>query len=214
RPPRQGRGRPPRHHGRADGRGRGARLGRPRPAAAVLRRRARRTRARGACAARAPYRESGARPAHPQRGAGGSVTALARAEERAERLVLVDGLVVRFGEVEAVAGVSFDVGGGEVFGLLGPNGAGKTTTIPVLTTLLRPTAGSAFVAAQDVVREGLAVRQAIGYVPQAISIDGALTAYENLEFYGRATGVPRRERGARIEEAVEAMRLESFLDRL
>ena len=52
------------------------------------------------------------------------MTALARAEERAERLVLVDGLVVRFGEVEAVAGVSFDVGGGEVFGLLGPNGAG------------------------------------------------------------------------------------------
>jgi ABC-2 type transport system ATP-binding protein len=142
------------------------------------------------------------------------VTALARAEERAERLVLVDGLVVRFGEVEAVAGVSFDVGGGEVFGLLGPNGAGKTTTIRVLTTLLRPTEGSAFVAGHDVVRDGLAVRQAIGYVPQAISIDGALTAHENLEFYGRATGVPRRDRRARIEEAVEAMQLESFLDRL
>jgi ABC-2 type transport system ATP-binding protein len=142
------------------------------------------------------------------------VTALARAEERAERLVLVDGLVVRFGEVEAVAGVSFDVGGGEVFGLLGPNGAGKTTTIRVLTTLLRPTEGSAFVAGHDVVRDGLAVRQAIGYIPQAISIDGALTAHENLEFYGRATGVPRRDRRARIEEAVEAMQLESFLDRL
>jgi len=142
------------------------------------------------------------------------VTALARAEERAERLVLVDGLVVRFGEVEAVAGVSFDVGGGEVFGLLGPNGAGKTTTIRVLTTLLRPTEGSAFVAGHDVVRDGLAVRQAIGYVPQAISIDGALTAHENLEFYGRATGVPRRDRRARIEEAVDAMQLESFLDRL
>jgi ABC-2 type transport system ATP-binding protein len=142
------------------------------------------------------------------------VSALARAEERAERLVLVDELVVRFGEVEAVAGVSFEVGGGEAFGLLGPNGAGKTTTIRVLTTLLRPTAGRAFVAGHDVVREGLAVRQSIGYVPQAISIDGALTAYENLEFYGRATGVPRRERRGRIEEAVEAMQLESFLDRL
>ncbi len=142
------------------------------------------------------------------------MSALARAEDRAERVVLVDGLVVRFGEVEAVAGVSFEVAAGEVFGLLGPNGAGKTTTIRVLTTLLKPAEGNAFVAGHDVVRDGLAVRQAIGYVPQAISIDGALTAYENLEFYGRATGVPRGERRERIAEAVEAMQLASFLDRL
>ena len=141
------------------------------------------------------------------------MTALARVEEL-EQVVEVDGLVVRFGEVEAVAGVSFEVGAGEVFGLLGPNGAGKTTTIRVLTTLLRPNEGSASVASHDVVRDGLAVRQSIGYVPQAISIDGALTAWENLEFYGRATGVPRRERRERIEEAVEAMQLASFLDRL
>jgi ABC-2 type transport system ATP-binding protein len=142
------------------------------------------------------------------------VTALAHAEDAAERVVLVEGLVVRFGEVQAVAGVSFAVGSGEVFGLLGPNGAGKTTTIRVLTTLLRAQEGRALVAGHDVVREGLAVRQAIGYVPQAISIDGALTAYENLEFYARATGVPRRDRPERIAQTVEAMRLESFLDRL
>ena len=142
------------------------------------------------------------------------MTALARAEERAEQVVLVDGLAVRFGEIEAVAGISFDVAAGEAFGLLGPNGAGKTTTIRVLTTLLKPGEGTALVAGHDVVRDGLAVRQSIGYIPQAISIDGALTAYENLEFYGRATGVPRRERRARIEEAVEAMQLESFLGRL
>ena len=109
-----------------------------------------------------------------------------------EAAVTVQDLVVRFGEVEAVRGVSFGVGAGEVFGLLGPNGAGKTTTIRVLTTLLRPTEGSASVAGYDVVRDGLAVREAIGYVPQAISIDGALTARENLEFYGRVTGVPRK----------------------
>ena len=144
------------------------------------------------------------------------MTALAveRLDERAERTVRVDGLVVRFGEVLAVAGISFDVRAGEVFGLLGPNGAGKTTTIRVLTTLLRPDGGRALVAGHDVVREGLAVRQAIGYVPQAISIDGALTAHENLEFYARATGVPRRLRRDRIAQAVEAMYLDSFLDRL
>jgi ABC-2 type transport system ATP-binding protein len=142
------------------------------------------------------------------------MTALAHVAEPAERVVSVEGLVVRFGEVEAVAGVSFEVGAGETFGLLGPNGAGKTTTIRVLTTLLRPAAGTAFVAGHDVVRDGLAVRQSIGYVPQAISIDGALTAYENLEFYGRATGVPKRERRERIEQAVDAMQLGSFLDRL
>src|SRR5919204_371136 len=155
-------------------------------------------------------------PGRPARGARSSVTALAveRLEERAERTVRVDRLLVRFAEVQAVAGISFDVRAGEVFGLLGPNGAGKTTTIRVLTTLLRPDGGRALVAGHDVVREGLAVRQAIGYVPQAISIDGALTAHENLEFYARATGVPRRERRERIAQAVEAMYLESFLDRL
>ncbi len=96
--------------------------------------------------------------------------------------VLVDDLVVRFGAVEAVAGISFAVAQGEVFGLLGPNGAGKTTTIRVLTTLLRATEGRAQVAGLDVAKQGLAVRELIGYVPQAISIDGALTARENLEF--------------------------------
>jgi ABC-2 type transport system ATP-binding protein len=146
------------------------------------------------------------------------VTAVAglhdRLEEPAPSAVHVEGLVVRFGEVHALRGVSFSVRAGEVFGLLGPNGAGKTTTIRVLTTLLRPAEGRAVVAGHDVTRQGLAVRQAIGYVPQAISIDGALTAHENLEFYGRVTGVPRRERRERIAQAVDAMALGSFLDRL
>jgi ABC-2 type transport system ATP-binding protein len=128
--------------------------------------------------------------------------------------VLVDDLVVRFGELEAVGGVSFAVAPGEAFGLLGPNGAGKTTTIRVLTTLLPPTAGRALVAGHDVRSEDLAVRASIGYIPQAISVDGALTAWENLDFYGRVTGVPRRERRERVAEAIETMGLEPMLDRL
>ena len=128
--------------------------------------------------------------------------------------VVVDDLVVRFGDVEAVRNVSFTVDAGESFGLLGPNGAGKTTTIRVLTTLLRPTAGSASVAGHDVGRDGLAVRRILGYIPQAISIDGALTARENLEFYARVTDVPRSERKTRIDHAVAVMGLDAFLDRL
>ena len=127
---------------------------------------------------------------------------------------LVDGLVVRFGEVHAVAGVSFAVVPGEVFGLLGPNGAGKTTTLRVLTTLLPPTEGRAVVAGYDVRRESLAVRASIGYVPQALSADAALTSAENLDFYAQVTGVPRRDRRARIAAAVEAMELEPLLPRM
>jgi ABC-2 type transport system ATP-binding protein len=136
------------------------------------------------------------------------------AQQPTQPAVLVDDLVVRFGELEAVGGVSFAVVPGEVFGLLGPNGAGKTTTIRVLTSLLTPSEGRALVAGHDVRSEGLAVRASIGYIPQAISVDGALTAAENLDFYGRVTGVPRRERRERIEEAVLTMGLEPMLGRL
>jgi len=135
-------------------------------------------------------------------------------EAEREPALLVDDLVVRFGELEAVGGVSFAVAPGEVFGLLGPNGAGKTTTIRVLTTLLEPTSGRALVAGFDVRKDALAVRASIGYIPQAISVDGALTAFENLDFYGRVTGVPRKLRRERISEAVETMGLEPMLDRL
>jgi ABC-2 type transport system ATP-binding protein len=137
-----------------------------------------------------------------------------RAATAPEAAVLVDDLVVRFEQTVAVGGVSFAVAPGEVFGLLGPNGAGKTTTIRVLTTLLPPTSGRALVAGRDVRSEGLAVRSTIGYIPQAISVDGALTARENLDFYARVTGVGRRERKRRIEQAIASMNLEAMLDRL
>jgi ABC-2 type transport system ATP-binding protein len=142
-------------------------------------------------------------------------TALARGGHTgADMAVLVDDLVVEFEEVKAVGGVSFGVAPGEVFGLLGPNGAGKTTTIRVLTTLLRPTSGRALVAGFDVREQSLLVRASIGYVPQAISVDGALTARENLDFYARVTGVRAGDRRVRIDQAIAEMNLEAMLDRL
>lgn len=128
--------------------------------------------------------------------------------------VLVDGLEVFFGQHRAVAGISLAIEHGEVFGLLGPNGAGKTTTLRVLTTLLAPTRGRAVVAGWDVEAHGLQVRASIGYVPQALSADGALSVVENLEFYARVTGVGRAERENRIAEALAAMNIESLRDRL
>ena len=128
--------------------------------------------------------------------------------------VEVDDLHVRFGDVRALDGASFSVAGGEAFGLLGPNGAGKTTTLRVLTTLLPPGSGKATVGGYDVRQHGLAVRSLIGYVPQAISVDGALTGLENLEFYARVSGVSRRERKLRVDEAIDAMALEPFVDRM
>src|ERR1700710_74974 len=95
----------------------------------------------------------------------------------------VSGLQKRFGEVEAVRGVSFDVARGEVFGFLGPNGAGKTTTINMLCTLSRPTGGSAGVAGHDVGRERDDVRRNIGLVFQDPTLDGYLSAKDNLRLH-------------------------------
>ena len=106
--------------------------------------------------------------------------------------ISVRGLVKRFGELEAVKGVEFDVAAGEVFGFLGPNGAGKTTTINMLCTLLKPTAGSASVAGHDVVSERDDVRRNIGLVFQDPTLDSYLTAAQNLKLHAELYGVERR----------------------
>src|SRR5688572_29951182 len=90
--------------------------------------------------------------------------------------------------VRALDGLSFEVPAGRVFGLLGPNGAGKSTATKILTTLSRPTGGSAHVAGFDVARDPNAVRTAIGYVSQGASTDPLLTAVENLEIAARMRG--------------------------
>jgi ABC-2 type transport system ATP-binding protein len=128
--------------------------------------------------------------------------------------VAVDDLIVRLGGQTVVEGISFSVSPGEVYGLLGPNGAGKTTTVRVLTTLLPPTSGQVLVAGFDVRTQGLDVRASVGYVPQGSSADPALTVDESLEFYARATGIPRGLRRRRIDETIETMGLGPVADRL
>src|SRR5580700_10743144 len=110
-------------------------------------------------------------------------------------------LTKRFGAFTAVDQVSFEVRRGEVFGLLGPNGAGKTTIVRMLTTLLPPSDGRAFVAGFDVARYPRQVREKIGVIPQAMTSDLDLTGWENVDIYGEFFGLSRRERrerGARL----------------
>ena len=105
-------------------------------------------------------------------------------------MIEVNDLRKAFGDVEAVRGVSFSVAAGEVFGFLGPNGAGKTTTINMLCTLAKPTGGSATVAGHDVARERDDVRRHIGLVFQDPTLDGYLTAEQNLKLHAELYGVP------------------------
>jgi len=116
-------------------------------------------------------------------------------------------IVKRFGELEAVKGVSFSVREGEIFGFLGPNGAGKTTTINILCTLLKPTAGQAKVNGHDVIKERSQVRQSIGLVFQEPALDDYLTAEQNLRFHGYAYGVPKNVLEPRLKELLEMMEL-------
>jgi ABC-2 type transport system ATP-binding protein len=112
-----------------------------------------------------------------------------------------------FGEVEAVRGVSFEVAPGEVFGFLGPNGAGKTTTINMLCTLAKPTAGAAFVAGHDSVRERDDVRRNIGLVFQDPTLDGYLTAAQNLRLHAELYGVESALVPARMEQVLRMVDL-------
>ena len=122
-------------------------------------------------------------------------------------VIEVEGLSRRFGTLEAVKGVSFDVPAGEVFGFLGPNGAGKTTTINMLCTLLRPTGGTARVNGFDVARQRSDVRRSIGLVFQQTTLDESLTAEQNLRFHAYAYGVAAAEREARMRELLNMVGL-------
>ncbi|WP_018353409.1 ABC transporter ATP-binding protein [Longispora albida] len=131
-----------------------------------------------------------------------------------ESTVIVTDLVKRYPrqDADAVAGLSFEVSPGEIFGLLGPNGAGKSTTIGVLTTRVRPTAGSVRVAGVDVVAEPARARQLLAVVPQLGNLDRSLTPRQNLLFHAAYHGVPRAVRKERAARLLDEFGLEARAD--
>ena len=119
----------------------------------------------------------------------------------------IDSLSKEFGKVKAVDNISLSIKNGEIFGFLGPNGAGKSTTMMILTTLLKPTSGKAFVAGYDVVTQAKQVRQNIGYVQQEISVDEYLTGRENLLLQARLNHIPKNLVEKRIDEILDLIEL-------
>ncbi|GAI97128.1 unnamed protein product, partial [marine sediment metagenome] len=123
------------------------------------------------------------------------------------KIIEVEHLVKKFGDLIAVDDVSFEVVEGEIFGFLGPNGAGKTTTINILCTLMRPTAGRASLNGFDVVRQQNEVRRSLGLVFQDPSLDIKLSALQNLEFHAGVYNIPRSLSKQRIEEVLKMLDL-------
>ncbi|HEX7626107.1 MAG TPA: ATP-binding cassette domain-containing protein [Gaiellaceae bacterium] len=129
-------------------------------------------------------------------------------------MIAVEELRKRYGQVQALDGVSFDVKEGEVFGLLGPNGAGKSTTVRVLVTLTHADGGQASVAGHDVRRDQNAVRKLIGYVPQDSGVDQFGTGRENLMLQGRVQNMGGRDLRARVDELLELVGIADAADRI
>ena len=123
-------------------------------------------------------------------------------------------LTYRYGQFTAVDDVTLQVTPGETMGLLGPNGAGKTTMVRMLTTLTPVQQGELRIFGMDARHETIDIRSNIGYVPQQLSIEPALTGRQNVEWFARLYGVPRADRAERVDQALEALELHDVADRL
>ena len=137
---------------------------------------------------------------------GPGAAGVAEASDRPPAIV-VSGLTKKYGDIEAVRGIDFEVARGETFGFLGPNGAGKSTTIKILCTLARPTAGQATVAGHDVVRERDPVRRNIGLVFQDTTLDNYLTGAQNLRFHAELYAVPPAAVEPRMRQVLDMVGL-------
>jgi len=124
-----------------------------------------------------------------------------------ENAIEVKELYKSFGELNAVQGVSFEVRPGEIYSLLGPNGAGKTTSISMLSCLLRPDKGDAFVMGKSVTGDPMGVKAALGVVPQDIALYEDMSARENLTFWGKMYGLRGAELKKRVDEVLEIIGL-------
>jgi ABC-2 type transport system ATP-binding protein len=124
-----------------------------------------------------------------------------------ESIIIVQNLTKAFGDFVAVDNITFDIKKGEIFGLLGPNGAGKSTTIRMLSTLTRPTKGTATIGGFDIVKHDTEVRKLIGIVSEKMIMYNRLTARENLWFFGNLFGMPRKELNDRIDELLQLVQL-------
>jgi sodium transport system ATP-binding protein len=125
----------------------------------------------------------------------------------------VQDLHKRFGTVQAVDGVSFQAGAGEICGVLGPNGAGKTTTLRLLATTLRPDSGTASIYGHDILREPVAVRRVIGMLTASIGLYPRLTARENVAYFARLYGLSEVQTTRRITALFSLLDIESYADR-
>ncbi|MFV2063600.1 MAG: ATP-binding cassette domain-containing protein [Chloroflexota bacterium] len=139
---------------------------------------------------------------------------MTRSSDGSEPTIRAEGVVKRFGkETLALDGVSIAIARGSIYGLLGPNGAGKTTLIRILTTLLEPDAGQAWVAGVDVLADPDLARTKIGLAGQSAAIDGFLTGRENVEMVGQLYGLSRNEAKARATDVLERIELTDAADR-
>jgi ABC-2 type transport system ATP-binding protein len=127
--------------------------------------------------------------------------------------IVAENLVRHFGDVEAVNGINLQVNAGEIFGFLGPNGAGKSTVVRMLTTLLRPTSGKAFVAGFDVAKHPNEVRQRIGVALQDAAIDPLMTGVELLRLQAVLYAIPKSKMKSRADELLERVGLAAAADR-
>ena len=141
-------------------------------------------------------------------------TKQAKDKERLENEVMIEvkGLTKKFGDFTAVDQISFEVKNSEIFGLLGPNGAGKTTTIRMLSTLSKPTKGTATIGGYDIVKNEGKVRQLIGLVSEKMIMYDRLTARENLMFFGKLYNIPKKILNERINELLELVQLSNWRD--